>query len=70
MKSFFINILLFIIVFKVDVFAQKKINEEFKKETIGKIDLLLQENYVFPDQAKLIADHLNKRLKEGKFKKI
>jgi hypothetical protein len=69
MKSFFINILLFIIVFKVDVFAQKKINEEFKKETVGKIDLLLQENYIFPDQAKLIADHLNKSLKEGKFKK-
>ncbi|MFH6999252.1 S41 family peptidase [Flavobacterium sp. FlaQc-57] len=69
MKSFFIYILLFIIVFKVDVFAQKKINEKFKKETVGKIDLLLQENYVFPDQAKLIADHLNKSLKEGKFKK-
>jgi len=69
MKSFFIYILLFISFFNVDVFAQKKINEKFKKETIGKIDLLLQENYVFPDQAELIANHLNKSLKEGKFKK-
>lgn len=60
---------LFLIVFKVDVFGQKKINEKFKKETISRIDLLLQENYIFPDQAELIISHLNKSLKEGKFKK-
>jgi len=69
MKSFFIYILLFISFFNVDVFAQKKINEKFKKGTVDKIDLLLKENYVFPDQAELIANHLNKSLKEGKFKK-
>lgn len=69
MKSFFIYLLLFILFFNVDVFGQKKINEKFKKETISKIDLLLKENYVFPDQAALIINHLNKSLKEGKFKK-
>lgn len=69
MKSFFIHLLLFVIVFKADVFGQKKINDKFKKETISKIDLLLQEHYVFPDQAELIINHLNKSLKEGKFKK-
>ena len=60
---------MFISFFNVDVFAQKKINEKFKKGTVDKIDLLLKENYVFPDQAELIANHLNKSLKEGKFKK-
>lgn len=69
MKSFFIHLLLFVIVFKADVFGQKKINDRFKKETITKIDLLLQEHYVFSDQAELIINHLNKSLKEGKFKK-
>ncbi|MNX12164.1 carboxy-terminal protease [compost metagenome] len=69
MKSLFIHLLLFVIVFKADVFGQKKINEKFKKETISKIDLLLQEHYVFPDKAELIVRHLNKSLKEGKFKK-
>lgn len=69
MKSLFIHLLLFVIIFKADVFGQKKINEKFKKETIIKIDLLLKSNYVFPDQAELIVNHLNKSLKEGKFKK-
>lgn len=69
MKSFLIYLFLFLIIFKVDVFGQKKINEKFKKETISRIDLLLQENYVFPNQAELIINHLNKSLKEGKFKK-
>ena len=69
MKSLFIHLLLFVIVFKADVFGQKKINEKFKKETISKIDLLLLEHYVFPDKAELIVSHLNKSLKEGKFKK-
>lgn len=69
MKSFLMYLFFFLIVFKVDVFGQKKINEKFKKETISRIDLLLQENYVFPDQAELIISHLNKSLKEGKFKK-
>ena len=69
MKSLLMYLFLFLIVFKVDVFGQKKINEKFKKETISRIDLLLQENYVFPDQAELITSHLNKSLKEGKFKK-
>ncbi|MWB94693.1 hypothetical protein GON26_09985 [Flavobacterium sp. GA093] len=69
MKSFFIYSILFIIVFKVDVFGQKNINDKFKKETISKINLLLEENYVFPDQAESIVKHLNKSLKEGKFKK-
>ncbi|MCP2028551.1 hypothetical protein L1276_003721 [Flavobacterium sp. HSC-32F16] len=69
MKSFFIHLLLFVIAFKTDVFGQKKINDKFKKETISKIDLLLKEHYVFPDQAELIIKHLNKSLKQGKFKK-
>jgi len=69
MKSLFIHLLLFVIVFKAEVFGQKKINEKFKKETITKIDLLLQEHYVFSDKAELIVSHLNKSLKEGKFKK-
>lgn len=69
MKSIFVYLLLFAIFFKVDVFGQKKINEKFKKETISKIDLLLKENYVFPEQAELIVRHLNKSLSEGKFKK-
>jgi hypothetical protein len=69
MKSFLMYVFLFLIVFKVDVFGQKKITEKFKKETINRIDLLLQENYVFSDQAELIISHLNKSLKEGKFKK-
>ena len=69
MKSLFIHLLLFVIVFKAEVFGQKKINEKFKKETISKIDLLLHEHYVFPDKAELIVSHLNKSLKEGKFKK-
>lgn len=69
MKSFFTCFLLLIIVFKADVLGQKKINEKFKKETISKIDLLLQENYVFPDQVKLITSQLDKSLKEGKFNK-
>lgn len=51
------------------MFLDKKINEKFKKETISRIDLLLKENYVFPEQAELIVNHLNKSLSEGKFKK-
>lgn len=69
MKSFCIHLLLFVVVFKADVFGQKKINDKFRKETISKIEVLLKENYVFPDQAVLIASHLNKSLREGKFKK-
>ncbi|OXB23679.1 hypothetical protein B0A80_09430 [Flavobacterium tructae] len=48
---------------------QKKITEKFKKETILKIDSLIQKEYIFPDQAKLIAAHLKKSYKENKFKK-
>jgi hypothetical protein len=48
---------------------QKTINEKFKKETVLKIDSLLQVNYIFPDKAKLIGNHLKNSYKEGKFKK-
>lgn len=48
---------------------QKKISEKFKKETVLKIDSLLQKNYVFPDKAKLIGSHLKDQLKKGNLKK-
>lgn len=48
---------------------QKKITENFKKETVLKIDSLIQTNYVFPDKAKLIGDHIKKAYKIGAFKK-
>ncbi|MCC9071183.1 S41 family peptidase [Flavobacterium sp. F-65] len=48
---------------------QKKITEKFKKETVLKIDSLFQKNYVFPDKAKLIGDHLKNSYKQGVFKK-
>ncbi|CAI2767174.1 S41 family peptidase [Flavobacterium collinsii] len=48
---------------------QKKISEKFKKETILKIDSLIQKEYIFPEKAKLMGDHLKKAYKENKFKK-
>lgn len=48
---------------------EKKITDKFKKATVFKIDSLFQENYVFPDKAKLIGTHLKNAYKEGKFKK-
>lgn len=47
----------------------KKVTEKFKKETILKIDSLLQKNYIFPEKAQLIGAHLKETYKEGKFKK-
>ncbi len=48
---------------------QKKITEKFKKETILKIDSLIQKEYIFPEKAKLMGAHLKKAYKENKFKK-
>jgi hypothetical protein len=48
---------------------QKKITEKFKKETVLKIDSLLQKNYIFPEKAKLIGAHLKGAYRDGKFKK-
>lgn len=70
MKSIFLSFAFFIIGFNVAVLhGQEKINEKFKKETIFKIDTLLQENYIFPDKAQLITKHLKAKLKNGEFKK-
>ncbi|MCV9933008.1 S41 family peptidase [Flavobacterium sp. LS1R47] len=66
----FIFLLLFSFAFIVNTNAQQKtINEKFKKETVLKMDSLLQKNYIFPDKAKLIGNHLKNSVKEGKFKK-
>lgn len=67
-KSIFILILSFVFVVNVSG-QQKKVTEKFKQETVLKIDSLIQKNYVFPDQAKLIGDHLKKTYKAGVFKK-
>ncbi|WP_166919559.1 S41 family peptidase [Flavobacterium poyangense] len=47
----------------------KKVTEKFKKETILKIDSLVQKNYIFPEKAQLIGAHLKDAYKGGKFKK-
>lgn len=70
MKSIFLSFALFVAFFNINIInAQKKITEKFKKETIFKIDTLLQENYIFTDQAQLIIKHLKTKLKNGEFKK-
>lgn len=69
MKSIFLYLFLILTLFKTDIYGQKKINDNFKKESILKIDTLINENYVFPDQAQAIGRHLKKKLKEGAFKK-
>ncbi|MEA9414415.1 S41 family peptidase [Flavobacterium sp. PL02] len=65
-----ISLLILFFVFTINTSAQQKtITEKFKKETVLKIDSLLQVNYIFPDKAKLIGNHLKAAYKEGKFKK-
>ncbi|WP_164998699.1 S41 family peptidase [Flavobacterium sp. 140616W15] len=69
-KNKFIFFLILSFAITVSVSGQQKtITEKFKKETVLKIDSLLQENYIFPDKAKLIGNHLKNAYKEGKFKK-
>jgi hypothetical protein len=66
----FIFFLFFSFAFVINVNGQQKtITDKFKKETVLKIDSLLQVNYIFPDKAKLIGNHLKAVYKEGKFKK-
>jgi hypothetical protein len=67
MKSIYIVLLLFASIINTN--GQKKISEKFKTESILKIDSLLQENYVFPDKAKLISIYLKKQYQKGEFKK-
>jgi len=70
MKSILLSFVVFFLFFNADILCgQKKINQKFKKETIFKIDTLLQQNYIFPDQAQLIAKHLKEKLKNGAFNK-
>ncbi len=69
-KNKFVFFLILSFAIAVNASAQQKtINEKFKKETVLKIDSLLQVNYIFPDKAKLIGNHLKAAYKEGKFKK-
>jgi hypothetical protein len=67
MKSIYIALLLFASIMNVN--GQKILAEKFKKESILKIDSLLQEHYIFPDKAKLISIQLKKQYQNGEFKK-
>lgn len=46
---------------------ESKLTDTFKKESIDRINELVNDNYVFPDIARSTGEHVMKQLKEGKF---
>jgi C-terminal processing protease CtpA/Prc len=73
-------ILLFILFFtlgSLPAFSQGNKAEEditftakLKSEVVNQVGKLLTSNYIFPETAKKMEDHLNTQLKEGKYEKI
>lgn len=67
-KKFRLNIMLVMASFVLnDVIAQGKLTDDFKLASINRINALVNDNYVFPDVARVTGEHLSKKLKEGRF---
>lgn len=65
------KLLLFLtIALSISVFAQTPITAKEKEQLIDSISIQLQKNYVFPDKATAISDHLKKRNKENAYKSV
>lgn len=79
-KKLGLIILLFILFFTLGsllAFSQGNKAEEditftakLKSEVVNRVGKLLTSNYIFPETAKKMEDHLNTQLKEGKYDKI
>ncbi|MGB4970936.1 MAG: hypothetical protein WBO31_15475, partial [Saprospiraceae bacterium] len=52
------------------LFSQEiTLSDEYKKETIEKLSLLIQDFYIYPDVAKKTSEHLYKQYEAGYFDK-
>jgi hypothetical protein len=52
------------------LFSQEfTLNEAYKKETIEKLSVLMQDFYIYPDIAKKTSEHLYKQYEAGYFDK-
>ena len=49
---------------------QRKLDAEFKKEVVNKINTLMVDRYIFLDKAEQMRDFLNSQLKQGKYKDL
>jgi len=62
-------IILFALVLQPLLSQNNTLNDAYKKETIEKLSLLIEDFYIFPEVAKKTREHLHKQYEDGHFDK-
>ena len=65
--------ILIIIALNVNGFTQAKelkVNKDEQEQVIKKISKILEDNYVYPETAKKMSNHISGKLKKGDYKKL